>query len=415
MGDSGYLLDLCRRAKAARGAVGSLEEGARTKALRAMGQALMEGEREILAANARDCALAAEAGMAPSFVDRLYLDRSRLTGMAKGLEDIAALPSVAGEEIARWQRPNGLVITQKRVPLGVVGIIYEARPNVTSDAFGLCFKSGNVALLKGGKEALATNMAIAACLRQVLAPWGLEDALLLIEDGGREITKQLFGMVGYVDVLIPRGGQGLIREVVEHSRIPVIETGAGNCHIYVDAEADLDMALDIIDNAKTQRVSVCNACESLVVHQAVAETFLPMLCQRLEGRVELRGDAQARGICLQMEPATEEDFAREYLDYILSIAIVPDVEGAMSHINQYNTGHSEAIITRDEEAARRFVSGVDSACLYVNASTRFTDGGEFGFGGEIGISTSRLHARGPMGLVQLCSSQYVVYGQGQTR
>jgi glutamate-5-semialdehyde dehydrogenase len=317
-----------------------------------------------------------------------------------------------------FERPNGLLIQKKRVPLGVIGIIYESRPNVTVDAFGLCFKSGNAVILKGGSDAIKSNIAIAGILREALIKCGFSgDEILLIEDTDRSVTMQLMKMKEYVDVLIPRGGASLIRNVVENSTIPVIETGTGNCHVYVDKYADTDMAVEIIFNAKTQRIGVCNACESLVVHSAISDELLPKLAARLKTKnVELRADERAmnvlKGECV---PALEEDYGREYLDYILSIKTVDSVDEAIEHINRYNTGHSDCIVTENTENAEKFLNEVDAACVYVNASTRFTDGFEFGFGAEIGISTQKLHARGPMGLKALTSYKYVVRGNGQIR
>ncbi len=330
---------------------------------------------------------------------------------------MAALDDPVGEVLSMKQRPNGLMIGQKRVPLGVIGIIYEARPNVTADAFGLCFKTGNAVILKGGSDALSSNQAVVACLKRGLSAAGLpEDAVQLITSTDRETTQALMKMNQYVDVLIPRGGAGLIKAVVENSTIPVIETGTGNCHIYVDETADFSMALDIIFNAKTQRIGVCNACESLVVHQSIAGEFLPLLKKRLEEKqVEIRGDERACQIEPEFTKAQEDDWGREYLDYILSCKIVDSLDEAIEHINRYNTKHSEAIITKDYANAQRFLAEIDAAAVYVNASTRFTDGEEFGFGAEIGISTQKLHARGPMGLKELTTTKYIIYGNGQVR
>jgi glutamate-5-semialdehyde dehydrogenase len=315
------------------------------------------------------------------------------------------------------QRPNGLRIGKQRVPLGVVGIIYEARPNVTADAFALCFKTGNAVILKGGSDALCSNRAIVESIRRSLRECQVTpDAISLLTDTSREAATEFMQMNGYLDVLIPRGGAGLIQAVVRNATVPVIETGTGNCHIYVDETADLSMALDIIENAKTQRIGVCNACESLVVHEKIAPVFLPMLRERLRSHaVEMRGDENACGICPDMVKATGEDWGTEYLDYIISVKTVSDIKEAISHINTYNTGHSEAIITTDYNHAEQFLQEVDAACVYVNASTRFTDGFEFGFGAEIGISTQKLHARGPMGLEALTSTKYIIYGNGQIR
>lgn len=337
--------------------------------------------------------------------------------MAEGLLQVASLDDPVGEVISMKPRPNGLLIGQKRVPLGVIGMIYEARPNVTADAFGLCFKSGNAVILKGGSDALESNKAIVVQIREGLKSAGLpEDAVQLIESTDREVTRQFMRLNDYLDVLIPRGSAGLIRSVVENSTVPVIETGTGNCHIFVDESADLDMALNIIFNAKTQRIGVCNACESLVVHRAVAEEFLPLLKARLdEKQVEIRADKEACALVDGFVPATEEDWGREYLDYILSLKLVDSIDEAIAHINRYNTKHSEAIITSDYANAQRFLNEIDAAAVYVNASTRFTDGFEFGFGAEIGISTQKLHARGPMGLKELTTTKYIIYGNGQVR
>ena len=385
-----------------------LEEAAR---------ALLDNEEEILAANGADYDRAKENGMSQGLLDRLRLTPARVQSMADGLLKVAALDDPVGEVISMKLRPNGLQIGQKRVPLGVIGMIYEARPNVTADAFGLCFKSGNAVILKGGSDAIESNRTIVRCLRDGLSRAGLpEDALQLIEDTSRETTKELMRLNEYIDVLIPRGGAGLIKTVVENSTVPVIETGTGNCHIFVDETTDLNMALDIIFNAKTQRIGVCNACESLLVHRAVADRFLPLLKKRLdEKQVEIRGDEASRVIVPEIVPATEEDWGKEYLDYILSLKLVDSVEEAISHINTYNTGHSESIITSNYFNAQKFLNEVDAAAVYVNASTRFTDGEEFGFGAEIGISTQKLHARGPMGLKELTTTKYIIYGDGQIR
>ena len=337
--------------------------------------------------------------------------------MAEGLRQLVGLEDPVGEVTGMKKRPNGLLIGQKRVPLGVIGIIYEARPNVTADAFGLCFKTGNVVILKGGSDAIHSNQAIVDCIRETLKEQGVtEDAIQLIADTSRETAGEFMKMNQYVDVLIPRGGKGLIKAVVNQSTIPVIETGTGNCHIYVDETANLDMAADIILNAKTQRVGVCNACESLLVHDSVKEKLLPVLAERLQKKhVELRADEKAMEFMPGAVPAVPEDWGTEYLDYILSIKIVYSVEEAIAHINRYNTGHSEAIITENYTHAQKFLDQVDAAAVYVNASTRFTDGFEFGYGAEIGISTQKLHARGPMGLLALTTTKYIIYGNGQVR
>ena len=337
--------------------------------------------------------------------------------MAEGLTQLVALEDPIGEVLSMKKRPNGLMIGQKRVPLGVVGIIYESRPNVTADAFGLCFKTGNAVILKGGSDAIHSNKAIVSVIRKALAAQNITgDAIQLIEDSNRETTTAFMKLNQYVDVLIPRGGAGLIKAVVNNSTIPVIETGTGNCHIYVDETADLNMAIDIIFNAKTQRIGVCNACESIVVHKNVINDLLPALKKRLdEKKVELRGDKPAMDAAAGVLPACEEDWGSEYLDYILSVKTVDSIEDAISHINKYNTGHSEAIITNDYAHSQKFLEEIDAAAVYVNASTRFTDGFEFGFGAEIGISTQKLHARGPMGLLALTTTKYIIYGNGQIR
>lgn len=415
------LEELCKNAHEARLKVGQMDTDMKNKVLMEAADALLAHEEEILAANAIDVENGKANHMPEGLVDRLSLNHSRLEGMADGLRQIAGLDDPIGEVLSMKKRPNGLIIGKRRVPIGVVGMIFEARPNVTSDAFGLCFKTGNCVILKGGKDAIHSNIAIVKALKQaLLSNQVTEYALNLIEATDRETTNRFMKMNGYVDVLIPRGGAGLIQSVVSNATVPVIETGTGNCHIYVDESADLDMAVSIINNAKIQRIGVCNACESIVVHKAVAEKFLPMLYDTLsEHRVELRADAQAVA-CLGGEqelvkPATEEDWGKEYLDYILSVKIVNDIDEAIAHINKYNTSHSEAIITSDYDKSQKFLDEVDSACVYVNASTRFSDGNEFGFGAEIGISTQKLHARGPMGLEALTSYKYVIYGNGQIR
>lgn len=406
-----------RKAQEASRILGRLGMAAKEKGLRSGAKALMDGKEEILKANRADVEAAREKGMNPGLVDRLTLNEERLQAMADGLLQVASLEDPVGEVVSMKPRPNGLLIGEKRVPLGVVGMIYEARPNVTADAFGLCFKTGNSVILKGGSDALRSNRAIVHCLRKGLEEAGIvKDALQLIEDTDRETTKKLMTMNQYLDVLIPRGGAGLIRTVVENSTVPVIETGTGNCHIFVDESADLDMALDIIYNAKTQRIGVCNACESLVVHQKIKEEFLPRLKKVLDQKnVEIRADEEARKIVPEFAQAGKEDWGKEYLDYILSLKLVGSVDEAIEHINRYSTKHSEAIITSDYANAQKFLDQIDSAAVYVNASTRFTDGFEFGFGAEIGISTQKLHARGPMGLKALTTTKYVIYGNGQVR
>lgn len=411
------ITEIGRQAKEVTGIIGIIGSAKKEEGLKSAAAALLEGEAEILSANQDDVIKATAAGMSQGLIDRLELTPKRIEDMAEGLLAVAALEDPVGEVISMKMRPNGLTIGQKRVPLGVVGIIYEARPNVTADAFGLCFKSGNAVILKGGSDALESNKAIVKWLRTGLSRAGLpENILQLITDTDREKTKEFMRLREYVDVLIPRGGAGLIRSVVDNSTIPVIETGTGNCHIFVDESADFDMALDIIFNAKTQRIGVCNACESLLVHRAVAAQFLPLLNQRLLTKsVEVRADQEACTIVKDFVPATEEDWGTEYLDYIVSLKLVDSVEEAISHINRYNTKHSEAIITNDYNNAQKFLNEIDAAAVYVNASTRFTDGYEFGFGAEIGISTQKLHARGPMGLKELTTTKYIIYGNGQIR
>lgn len=411
------LMEMGRKAEAAKYALQRATGEEKNRALTAAAEALLTQSGRILAANREDLAAGERNGMHPGLLDRLRLTPERIADMAEGLRQIALLPDCIGEAMESITRPNGLRMEKRRVPLGVIGIIYESRPNVTADAFGLCFKAGNAVILKGGSDALRSNMAIAAVIREALKGAGMEpDALQLIEDTDRQVTAQFMKLNRFVDVLIPRGGAGLIRTVVENSTIPVIETGTGNCHVYVDKDADLDMAVNIIFNAKTQRIGVCNACESVVVHAAVREAFLPRLAEALRPKaVELRGDERIRELLPECAPATEEDYGREYLDYILSMKTVDSLEEAVSHINRYNTKHSECIVTENKETAERFLNEVDAACVYVNASTRFTDGFEFGFGAEIGISTQKLHARGPMGLKELTSYKYVIRGNGQIR
>mgnify|MGYP004502460989 FL=1 len=408
---------LGKNARNAEVLVRNLSANEKNEVLLKVAEALTENADTLTAANALDVENGRKNNMPEALVDRLLLTGDRIQGMAEGLRQVAALEDPVGEVLGMKKRPNGLMIGQKRVPLGVIGIIYEARPNVTADAFALCFKTGNVVILKGGSDAIHSNEAIVKCIREVLQEQGItEDAIQLITDTSRETTAEFMKMNQYVDVLIPRGGRGLIKAVVENSTIPVIETGTGNCHTYVDETADLQMAADIIMNAKTQRVGVCNACESVLVHEKVKDEFLPVLARRLqEKHVEIRADEAACELIPGAVHATEEDWGREYLDYILSLKVVSSVEEAISHINQYNTGHSEAIITNNYEHAQKFLDQVDAAAVYVNASTRFTDGFEFGFGAEIGISTQKLHARGPMGLLALTTTKYIIYGNGQIR
>lgn len=419
------LLEIGKRAKEAALKIGNLGTNEKNSALCAVADALEERAQEIIRANELDLENGRNHGMPGGLLDRLMLSETRIRQMADGLRQVASLPDPIGEVISMKKRPNGLMIGQKRVPLGVVGMIYEARPNVTVDAFGLCFKTGNAVILKGGSDAIHSNIAIVSVIQDVLRRLGMPDGTAaLIEDTSRETTSAFMKMNCYVDVLIPRGGAGLIQAVVTQATVPVIETGTGNCHIYVDETADFDMAVNIIINAKTQRIGVCNACESLLIHEKIADVFLPELARALqEKNVEVRGDERSLQAVFRdgelkrelFRPATEEDWGTEYLDYIVSVKTVSSVDEAIAHINRYNTGHSEAIITKDYANAQKFLDEVDAACVYVNASTRFSDGCEFGFGAEIGISTQKLHARGPMGLPALTSTKYIIYGNGQIR
>ncbi|BCK00223.1 glutamate-5-semialdehyde dehydrogenase [Anaerocolumna chitinilytica] len=411
------LLEIGQRAKKAAAVLNTLSQERKIKGLQVASYALKNHKDEILLANQEDVKKAKANGMSEALVDRLTLNAARIDAMAEGLLEISSLEDPIGEVISMKERPNGLVIGQKRVPIGVIGIIYESRPNVTADAFGLCFKTSNAVILKGGSDALNSNIAIVKIIREALTTSDItEDAIQLVEDTSRETAKELMRLNKYINLLIPRGGAGLIKTVVENSTIPVIETGTGNCHVYVDESADFDMALRIIHNAKTQRLGVCNACESLVVHSGVMDAFLPLLYNMLtDNHVVIRADERARAVCSGMEAATEDDFGREYLDRLISLKIVDSIEEAIEHINNYNTGHSESIITKDYNNSMKFLNEIDAAAVYVNVSTRFTDGGEFGFGAEIGISTQKLHARGPMGLLALTSTKYIIFGNGQIR
>ena len=414
-GSGSSIPDLARRAKIAAPALGLAGTTTKDAALRAAADRLEADVADILAANGDDLASGRAAGMAIGVLDRLHLDEGCVAGMASGLREVANLDDPVGRTTAEWTRPNGLHVSKVRVPLGVVAIIYENRPNVTSDAFGLCLKSGNVAFLRGSSGALASNRAIATSIRAALVDVGLPaDALVLVEDGSREAAVEFMQQRDFVDCLIPRGGPSLIRSILDNATVPYVIDGDGNCHVYVDETADLTMATDIIVNAKTQRPSVCNAAESLVVHSAVAERFLPMAAASLVG-VELVGDERARAVVPTMGEAVEVDWSTEYGGLKLSVRVVDDLDEAIMHVNETGSGHSEAIVTTDEAAAARFTSEVDAAAVLVNASTRFVDGEEFGFGAEIGISTQKLHARGPMGLEQLTTEKYVVRGDGQTR
>ena len=419
------LLEICKQAKSVKGNIGILDTNKKNAILLKVADALEKNSFYLMTENEKDMKNGRNNRMSEGLLDRLLLTEDRISQMADGLRKIVALDDPIGEVLSMKVRPNGLRVGTKRVPLGVVGIIYEARPNVTADAFGLCFKTGNVVILKGGSDAIHSNIAIVTVIRKVLNDAGLPAAAIsLIEDTTRETATAFMKMNEYVDVLIPRGGAGLIKTVVNQATIPVIETGTGNCHIYVDETADIDMAIDVIMNAKTQRIGVCNACESLLIHEAMVEKLVPQLFVKLQTKsVEVRCDAVIKACAEKQEmlnqelikDAAEEDWGMEYLDYILSAKTVASVDEAIAHINQYNTGHSESILTNDYSHAEQFLNEVDAACVYVNASTRFTDGFEFGFGAEIGISTQKLHARGPMGLEALTSTKYIIYGNGQTR
>lgn len=412
------LFSIAADAKHAKIAVGKLGTTEKNHGLYTIADALISRQDEILAANALDIVAGRESGLNEGLIDRLTLTPARIEAMATGCRQIASLPDPVGELLWQKIRPNGLRIGLKRVPMGVIGIIFEARPNVTVDAASLCFKAGSACILRGGKEAFASAKCLADVMRDALSSVGLPaDAINLVEDTSRESANQMMKMNGSLDVLIPRGGAGLIRAVVENATVPVIETGTGNCHVYVDSSADLVMAADILKNAKCQRISVCNAAESLLVHSAVAKEFLPMakqalaadhvLCHGCSRTQEILGDS--------IIPATDADYGTEYLDYEISMRVVDSIDEAITHINHYNTGHSECIVTESYRSAQQFLDEVDAAAVYVNASTRFTDGFEFGFGAEIGISTQKLHARGPMGLEALTTQKYVIYGDGQVR
>ena len=411
------LTEMGQRAKDAAAVLAKVSSEQKNKALLEAAKALRQSADTILAANAQDLKRGRENGMSEALLDRLMVNPARIDAMAEGLEQIVTLDDPIGEILSMKKRPNGLMIGQMRVPFGVIGIIYESRPNVTADAFGLCFKTGNAVILRGGSDAISSNTAIAEILRNALVSAGMpKDSIQLVTDTSHETAREMMRLNRCIDVLIPRGGARLIRTVVENSTVPVIETGTGNCHVYVDEFVDLDMAVNIIVNAKTQRLGTCNTCESLVVHSKVAEEVIPKIAKALfEKDVEIRGDEEARKLVPQIHEASEEDWGREYLDRIISLKVVDSVDEAIAHINRYNTGHSEAIVTKDYEHAQQFLREVDAAAVYVNASTRFTDGFEFGFGAEIGISTQKLHARGPMGLLALTSTKYIIYGDGQIR
>lgn len=412
-----YLRKMGERAADAARMLNLLSDDAKNSALILAAKYLKERSDKILSANENDVLAAEHAGVKSSLVDRLRLTKDRINAMSDGLIQVSELKNPLGETVFETEHKNGMKIFQRRVPIGVIGIIYESRPNVTADAFALCFKTGNAVILRGGSDAINSNIAIADCLRAALVDSGISgDAIQLITDTSRETVRELMRMNKYIDVLIPRGGGGLIKTVLETSTIPVIETGTGNCHVYVDEFADVDMAVKIIENAKTQRLGVCNACESLVIHEKIAENALPKIAEMLAAHgVEIRGDEKAREIVPDIRPAAEMDWGREYLDKIISVKTVATIDEAIEHINRYGTKHSETIVTENKGNADKFLERIDSACVYVNASTRFTDGFEFGFGAEIGISTQKLHARGPMGLRELTSTKYYIYGNGQTR
>lgn len=404
-------------AVAAKRSLAKLTTEEKNNILVAAANALRENSKIIIEANNLDVANAKENCIKASLIDRLTLDLNRIEGMADGLEQVAKLPDPIGEVINMKTLPNGLTVGQKRVPMGVIGIIYEARPNVTSDAFGLCLKAGSAAILRGGKEAINSNTAVIKLFREVISSMGYDENIVqLIEDTSRESSTAMMRMNGYIDVLIPRGGAGLIQSVIQNSTVPVIETGVGNCHVFIDESADIDKGVAIIVNAKAQRPSVCNAAETLLVHKNIAADFLPKAATALrEKNVELRCDEIAAKYVGDCVPATESDWATEFLDYILAVKVVNDFDEALEHIVKYSTGHSEAIVSENYTNCQRFLNEVDSAAVYVNASTRFTDGNEFGFGAEIGISTQKLHARGPMGLKELTTTKYIIYGNGQIR
>ena len=414
---SEYLINIGKKAKAAYTEVSRLDNKTKDDILRKAADLLCEDAAYIISENVKDYERAKANGMSEGILDRLFLDEKRIASMADGLRDLADLPSSLGEVMDSFVRDDGLRIDKVRVPMGVIGIIYESRPNVTSDAFGITFKMGNACILRGGSDAINSMIAIAASLKKALSFYGVNpDAVQVIENTDREIVNEFLRLDRYVDVLIPRGGAGLINNVVNNATIPVIKTGTGNCHIYVDKAADLAKAVPIIVNAKTQRLGVCNSCESLVIHKDILGKSLPLICEALAPHsIEIRGDKDAKAVCPQINDATEEDFATEYLARIISVKTVSSLSEAIEHINLYSTNHSDSIITEDADAAAKFLNEIDSACVYHNASTRFTDGFEFGLGAEIGISTQKLHARGPMGLNEMTTYKYKIYGNGNIR
>lgn len=413
-----YIEELGIKAKAAETAIASAGTMLKNKALAAISKALIENQELIMAENAKDIAAAKANGMSEAMQDRLKLDEKRIAGMAKGVDELIALNDPIGEVIEGFVRPNGLRIIKTRVPLGVIGIIFESRPNVTVDAAALCLKTGNAVILKGGKEAINSNICLGSIMRNAVAEAGLPaDVIQVVESTSRETTNELMKLNQYLDVLIPRGSGRLIQAVVNTATVPVIETGTGNCHVYVDSSADAEMAVDIVDNGKTQRPSVCNAVESLLIHKDCAEKILPMIAERLDKHnVKFYGCSRTAEILgNRVENATDEEYATEFLDYVISVKVVEDIDEAIAHIGCFGTKHSECIVTKSIENAEKFQKMVDAAAVYVNASTRFTDGGEFGFGAEIGISTQKLHARGPMGLKELTTVKYLINGNGQIR
>ena len=411
------LISMGQKAKEASYELGVASPGQKNQALTFMAEELIKAKEEIIKANEIDRQNAIKKGITDALLDRLSLDDSRIEAMAQGLLDIVKLQDPVGEVTNMWQMPNGLQIGQKRVPIGVFGIIYESRPNVTSDAAGLCLKSGNAVILRGASDAINSNKAVAKALVEGIKRSGLpQECVQLLEDTSRETATEMMRLNDYIDVLIPRGGAGLVKSVVQNATVPVIETGTGNCHIFVDETADLEMAKAIVLNAKVQRPGVCNAAEKLLVHESIANEFLPTIVKALrENGVEVRGCEKAQAIVNDIKVIEEPEWHQEYLDLIIAVKVVKDVDEAIKHINKYNTGHSESIVTESYKNSQKFLQRVDAAAVYVNASTRFTDGGEFGFGGEIGISTQKLHARGPMGLKELTTSKYIIFGDGQTR
>lgn len=411
------IIEMGIKAKDASVELARLSTGEKNRALNAAADALIEDMAKIIEINKEDVKKAIENGIKGAFIDRLTLTEDRIKGMADGLRDVAALPDPVGEVISMKTLDNGLIIGQKRVPMGVIGIIFEARPNVTADAFGLCLKAGSATILRGGKEAIGSNTAIVKSIQKALKSQGISEyAVQIVEDTSRETAKEMMRLNGYIDVLIPRGGAGLINSVIQNSTVPVIQTGVGNCHIFVDETAKQEDAVRIVLNAKTQRPGVCNAAEKLLVHENIAKEFMPKVCEALKQKnVELRGDIKTREIAEGINEATDEDWSTEYEDLIMSLKVVKNVDEAIEHIRKYTTHHSEAIITENYSNAQKFLNEVDAAAVYVNASTRFTDGGQFGFGAEIGISTQKLHARGPMGLKELTTTKYIIYGNGQIR